>query len=120
MRRNSTPQWPGAGPKIVALSTLRLLSETIMKAELVIVRASDGMCTLGAQINFPTMDAPEALLDNQHRYCSEPMARRPLTSFAYRLLVIESFDDLIVEINRLAVFVVGKLGKVSLVGFDHF
>jgi hypothetical protein len=66
------------------------------------------------------MDTPEALLDDQHRYGTEPVAHRPFTSFAYRLLVIGSLDDFIVEIHRLAVFAVGKFGKVSLVGFDHF
>jgi hypothetical protein len=43
---------------------------------------------LRPQINLPAMNAPEALLDDQYRYRTKPMARRPLTSFTYRLLVI--------------------------------
>jgi hypothetical protein len=34
------------------------------------------------------MNAPNTLLDDQHRYQTKPMARCPLTSFAYRLLII--------------------------------
>jgi len=43
---------------------------------------------LGTQINLPTVNAPEALLYDQRRHHSQPVAHRPLTCFAYRVLVV--------------------------------
>jgi hypothetical protein len=59
------------------------------------------------------MDPPEALLDDQHRNHTEPKARRPLTSFPYRLLVVRGFNNLIVVVDMLAVFAVGKASSTA-------
>jgi hypothetical protein len=71
----------------------------------------------GGQINLPAMDVPDALPDDQHRYDPKLVPCRPLISFAYGLLVVRRIDDLIVEVNGLAVFAVGEFGKVALT--DH-
>ena len=51
-------------------------------------------------MNFPAVDPPDALLNNQRRYHSKPVASRPRTGFAYRILVARCFDDFIVVVNR--------------------
>src|SRR6516164_889058 len=71
----------------------------------------------GRQINLPAMDVPDALPNDQHRYDPKLVPCRPLISIAYGLLVVRRIDDLIVEVNGLAVFAVGEFGKVALI--DH-
>jgi site-specific DNA recombinase len=61
------------------------------------------MCGVsGAQIDLPAMDSPEALLNDQHRYRTKPMARRPLTSLGHRAIA-ELIGRIDVHTDRLAV-----------------
>src|SRR5215472_7444491 len=114
----------GGGQKFMAPGRAQLRPEKVMKGYIPPRQRGAGgenskreQCS-GGQINFPAVDVPDALPDDQHRYDPKLVPCRPLISFAYGLLVVRRIDDLIVEVNGLAVFAVGEFGKVALI--DHF